>query len=527
MMIFNTKCFDEPIAYLQCFKFEELKNAFDEVEKYKNQGFHLVGYVRYNFEEDRNLPILYFEVFDKFKKYKETKTNTKIHVLPLIEKEEYFNAVQNIKNEIKCGNVYEVNYTYPSLCFTKSSDIELYNYLVQNQKTPYRAFIENEYETIMSFSPELFFKIKGNKIITKPMKGTIIRGKNFKEDNKNKKFLYNDIKNRAENIMIVDLLRNDLGKIAKTGSVKVEELFKIEKYKTVFQMISTISAKLDEKCSLYEVFRAIFPSGSITGAPKKSAIEIIKREEPSKRGVYCGAIGYINKKETVFSVAIRILQRKKEEAEFICHTGGAIVWDSSVENEWEESYIKRNFLNPAEFQLIETAKDNWDMHCERMKASAKKLNFKWNKKLEVLQLKEGVITRVLLNKNGEFEIQTRDLKKIQSNKIVFKGKVNSKNPFLYHKTTARYEKTLDVFDEIRTNEKGEVTEGTYTNIGILKNGEYFTPPVSCGLLNGIFRQKLIKESFWREKILYPKDIYEADKIYCFNSIRGLVEVKLC
>ena len=354
------------------------------------------------------------------------------------------------------------------------------------------------------------------------MKGTAPRDKCKEKDCALKDFLYNDTKNRAENIMIVDLLRNDLGRIAKTGTVKVDKLFEIEEHPTVYQMTSEISAELQDNIGLYDIFKAIFPCGSITGAPKISTMKVIEETEDFPREVYCGAIGYLHGDYAEFSVPIRILQGK-DPYKYIYHAGGAIVWDSTPEDEWEETLTKTKFLE-TEFDLIETGANDWISHVDRMKASSKELGFKWNQEIETLKIPVNKALRVVLHKNGEFNTEIKEIPfPVLNPKIRIKGKVHSANPFLYHKTTIRTPMPQDVFDEIRVNERGEITEGTFTNIGILKDGNYYTPPISSGLLAGTFRSKLN----WIEKVLYPEDIKTADKIFCFNSVRGLVEVTLC
>lgn len=520
MQIYSDKYFENPVDQIEIFEPKDLKSGFKRLEILREKGFHLLGYLRYDLSKVSDKPLMYFEAFKKVKKYIPNISNTPVGIItePKITKDEYFKSIDYIKEQIKDGITYEVNYTYPSRVRTNANDLELYEYLLQKQKTPYNAFIKNEYETILSFSPELFFKQKGNKILTKPMKGTAPIGEGQKE------FLYNDIKNRAENIMIVDLLRNDLGRIAKTGTVKVDKLFEIEEHPTVYQMTSEISAEVD--CSLYEIFRAIYPCGSITGAPKISTMRVINSVENYSREVYCGAIGYIHKDEAIFSVPIRILQgfgNSKKSPEFTYFAGGAIVWNSTAEEEWEETLTKTKFLQ-TDFQLIETAKDDWNSHVARMKNSAKELGFVWNSEIEDLKIPENKILRVLLSKNGTINIEYLPITNFSNQNLQIKinGNVNTSNPFLYHKTTIRESKPNDIFDEIRVNEHGEITEGTFTNIGILENGKYYTPPLTCGLLAGTFRKKL----GWEEKILYPEDLKNADKIFCFNSVRGLVEVKL-
>ena len=511
MQIYSNKCFKNPIKIIEAKK--DLKTAIEEIEKLRSKYF-LLGYINYNFD------YLYFEVFDKFEIFIPRKAKQLGTIIkPLISKESYINAVNQIKDYISEGVSYEVNYTYPSKVLTNLDGIDLYEALLEKQTTPYNTFLQTPDNTLLSFSPELFFKLENNKIITKPMKGTV-PCLNDGKDQERREFLYNDIKNRAENIMIVDLLRNDLGRIAKTGTVKVNKLFEIEKHPTVFQMTSEISAELEENIGLYEIFNAIFPCGSITGAPKVSTMKIIDELEPFSRNIYCGAIGYLSPDTIEFSVPIRILYGKNYQ--YTYHAGGAIVWDSDAEDEWQETLTKTEFLQ-TDFQLIETGTDDWDKHIKRIKKSASKLGFKWNKNIENIKGSK----RILLNKNGSFSVENKKFDPIKSNKIKIEGKVNSNNPFLYHKTTVREAKSNDIFDIIRVNEHGEITEGTFTNIAIQTNGKLYTPPVKCGLLAGTYREKLIKNGILEEKILYPNDLETAEKIFCFNSVRKMVEVELC
>ncbi len=548
MQIYTDKSFTNPIAKIVAFDTKSLKSAFEKIESYKNTHY-LLGYIRYEakncfFDNHYNYPkpLLYFEVFENFSSFSPQKIHTQylISEKPLVSKTEYSNSLKQIKEEISNGNTYEVNYTYPTEVTSSLDGFELYQALLENQTTPYNTFIKNEYETLLSFSPELFFTIKNNKITTKPMKGTVKRGSTPEEDKENIEFLKNDVKNKAENVMIVDLLRNDLSKIAKTGSVKVTKLFEIETHKTVHQMTSTIEAELETNTTLYKVFESIFPCGSITGAPKISTMRIIDEVENFNRDIYCGAIGLISPEETVFSVPIRILQKENTENSYLCHTGGAIVWDSDIQDEWEETFIKRKFLNPTKFNLIETMKsENGEIllkseHLSRLKTSCKKFGFIYNTELDEISSDKTEIIRIVLSKNGEYTVTRSEIKPNKTNKIIFsETKTNSSNEFLYHKTDNRYWydnamkkiKNGEVFDVIYTNEKDEITEGARSNIVISKDGKLYTPTISSGLLNGTYRQKIIHKL--NEKTLYKSDIINADKIYCINSVRGIVEVKLC
>lgn len=540
MIIFGEKLFTNPLKTIVAFDFDELKKAFKEIEKLKN-NFYIVGYLRYNaFSNESSIfPLLYFEVFNSYNIYK--KRNTKkllLNPTPCVNFCEYSRAIKKIKEEIANGNTYEVNYTYDFNVPYDGDELELFDFLLNKQKTPYNFYLKNEYDTVLSFSPELFFTLKDNHIVTKPMKGTVKRGKTQNEDEKLIEFLKNDEKNRAENVMIVDLLRNDLGRIAEVGTVNVSKLFEVETHKTLHQMTSQIEADLRANVTLFDIFKAIFPCGSITGAPKISTIKVISDVEEGSRGIYCGAIGMISPEETIFSVPIRILQKNNQQKSFKYRVGGAIVWDSDIQDEWEETLTKTKFLND-EFQIIETmyVKNGKILfeneHFKRMQKTATHFGFKFTRpKFENLQ--DGML-RILLDKDGKSQIELKEIKTSKTFKIEISPIVqNSKNEFLYYKTTYRpwyfdsFQKIKngEVFDEIYFNEKGELTEGARSNIVLQIDGKLFTPPVSSGLLNGIYRQKLLDNGECEEKILYKSDIERAEKIFCVNSVRGMVEVKL-
>ncbi|MDD3435584.1 MAG: aminodeoxychorismate synthase component I [Candidatus Gastranaerophilales bacterium] len=615
MQIFADKLFENPIKIIEAFDNEGFIEAFSQIEILRKR-YYLLGYIRY---ESRDIffgkeicseyPLLYFEVFEEETENKKQETEkilqSKIVNYSTLAYDIYSKAIEQIKEEIACGNTYEVNYTYDWKIETDIDGFELYKSILPQQTTPYNAYIKNNYEEILSFSPELFFELESNKIRTKPMKGTVKRGKTKEEDEKNIKFLKNDVKNRAENVMIVDLLRNDLGKIAKTGTVKVDKLFEIETHKTLHQMTSEISAELEKNTTLFDIFEAIFPCGSITGAPKISTMEIIDKLEKGKREVYCGAIGLITPEKTIFSVPIRILQKKNNEQGFLCRIGGAIVWDSTAEEEWEETLTKIKFLGandlntvgrafqPDNIRLVETMLvENGVIkyekeHFSRMEKSAKILGFSFNKQNAKYKMQNvgwdhhpTKILRILLNKEGVFETEELSLDDIKTNIVtVSKTPINSKEILLYHKTTYRpwYEEAMqkikngEIFDEIFFNEKGELTEGARSNIILQINGEWFTPPIECGLLDGILRVKILQKGMASsrtrfgiyptsyigkmlsyadrvtrlvprlfplstvqhdvenkviEKVLYLADLQKAEKVFCINSVRGIVEVKV-
>lgn len=550
MQIYSDRIFVNPVKIIEAFDNESFLNSFYEIEKLKDD-FYLLGYIRYEAKDiflNRKIqfeyPLLYFEVFDKYEKYEPDSCDIDIYssLVPQISFDEYRDSLKKIKSHIALGDTYQVNYTYEYLVDSEIDSMVLYESILKNQKTPYNAFIKNKYEEILSFSPELFFEIENNFIKTKPMKGTVKRGKDNIEDQKNIDFLKNDMKNRAENVMIVDLLRNDLGKIAKTGSVKVDKLFEIETHKTLHQMTSEISAELEENTTLFDIFKAIFPCGSITGAPKIKTMEIIDELEKGDRDVYCGAIGLISKEKTVFSVPIRILHKSINDKHYRLRVGGAIVWDSDTLDEWEETKTKIKFLNYVdEFELVETIKvENGELidsaeHFYRLKKSAEYFNFKFNPDVLCITPEKDGILRVLLAKNGNYKLEYKPLIQNTTNKIrISDKKINSSNEFIYHKTTHRpwYKDSPEklaagiIYDEIFFNEKGELTEGSRTNVIVEIEGKLYTPPIYCGLLNGIERQKMIDKGLCSEKIITIDTLKNADSIYCVNSVRGMQKVEL-
>ncbi|MDR2798700.1 MAG: chorismate-binding protein [Treponema sp.] len=550
MLVYADKKFEHPLKTLLAFNNQELLTAFEAIDAYKDRYF-LLGYIRYEAKDvfagipvEQDLPLLYFDVFDHFEPYTPGKAEpVALDLKPALSFEEYAAALEEIREEIAQGNTYEVNYTYDFhvLPHEQGDPFALYEYLVTQQQTPYNCFIQNDYDTVLSFSPELFFELRygsgnaGGHIRTKPMKGTIHRGKTAEEDARLRDFLQKDVKNRAENVMIVDLLRNDLGRIAKTGSVKVSQLFTIETHPTLHQMTSQIEGEVKEGVSLYEVFKALFPCGSITGAPKISTMGIIDRVEQGKRHIYCGAIGFISPGQMTFSVPIRILQRSGHETGFIYRVGGAIVWDSVVQDEWKETLTKTKLLS-AGFLLIETMKVEQgrilfkDEHQARLQKSAKYFGFALDERIWAIPPEQEGILRLTVDRQGKSTWEYKALLPACSTQVrISPVQVDSNEVFLYHKTSYRpyFQVNYEVFyDELFFNERGELTEGSRTNIVLEIQGRRYTPPVSCGLLNGLYRQAMLDRGECSEKILYAADLFQAEHIYCVNSVRGLQEVTL-
>ncbi len=548
MQIYGNKRFDNPVQIIESFSSEDFLTALDAVERYARTHY-LLGYVRYAARAvfagqpiHSSLPLLYFEVYAGYDSYHPAPPSpVRSTIIPGLDFKTYHRAITAIKAEIAAGNSYQINYTYDNRVKTSSAPLELYESLLPGQTTPYNAFLQNRYETVLSFSPELFFEWEQGHLRTKPMKGTSRRGGNPQDDAERIAFLRNDSKNRAENVMIVDLLRNDLGKIAETGTVTVESLFAVETHPTVHQMTSEIRAQLRPGVGLAAIFAALFPCGSVTGAPKIRSMAIIDAVEVGDRGIYCGAIGFLTPQKATFSVPIRILHHREGDRDYTYRVGGAIVWDSTPEEEWEESLTKMQFLHP-QYQLVETilVENNRltfaEEHIHRLETSAQALGFACDP-ASIMQKAphDNGMLRILLSWDGRVEFQTLCLKTAATFRVrIAADTINSQEPLLYHKTTHRpwYDPSMErikageVYDELFFNERGELTEGARSNIVLACDGVFYTPPLSCGLLNGVARQDMINRGLCREKVLFRDDLNRAGAIYCLNSVRGLVEVSL-
>ncbi len=551
-----------------------VEKFFSEVETYLMRGYWLAGFFSYEFgycledvlkpllPEKRVVPLVWLGVFDEPLMWTSRRDVLRDEgkrrgefiieeMRPAITEEYYQWSVRKIKKYIEEGDTYQVNFTFPIKFTLKGEVYPLYSYLRQAQPTPYMAFINTGRDYVFSFSPELFFCVNNFWITVRPMKGTIARGRFIEEDRVRLRALRMSTKNRAENVMIVDLLRNDLGRIAEKGTVTVRNLFSLERYPTLFQMTSTIEAKLREDIRLYDLFSSLFPCGSVTGAPKIRTMQIIKEVERYPRGVYCGAIGYISPYgQMCFNVAIRTLHINQNK-EGTLGVGGGIVYDSRPSKEFEEALLKAKFFikPPPSFMLVETIRatrqDGFyllDLHLRRLKRSCRyfDINVDINRvKTELARVREKFeegevyIVRILVSRGGEVFLEHRILEKKRKPlrvKLV-KTEMSGEEVYLYHKTTYRpfYEKVIkevrrEGFDEaLLINRKGEVTEGTFTNVFIKKGGTLYTPPVKCGLLPGVLREHLLRTGAVQERVLYLQDILQAEKVFMGNSVRGLLD----
>ena len=468
-----------------------------------------------------------------------------------LSSEEYAARVEAVREHIRAGNTYQVNLTQKLSFEFAGSPVAMYRELTRRQPVPYSAYLHLDGRHVLSISPELFFRIdsqriEGARITTRPMKGTAPRGRDLDEDAKIARWLQNDEKNRSENIMVVDLLRNDVGRISEFGTVRVDQLCSVEKYATLLQMTSSVSARLCRGLSRRDVFASLFPCGSVTGAPKLRTMEIIRELERAPRGIYTGAIGFFSPKgEAVFNVAIRTVVLDGARGEM--GVGSGIVYDSVAADEYRECELKARFLTASEppFQLLETLL--WDgkfgmleLHLERLEQSAMYFDFHYGRDETLKRLGELTKSfqagfrykvRLLLNAIGAITLEIAEIEKSAPvAKVAFASiRISSQDRFLRHKTTRRqlYDSTLaratDMgFDEaLFLNERGEVTEGATSNVFVSLQGKLLTPPIECGVLPGVYRRHVLENKPGaEEEVLTIEDLRRADAVYICNSVRG-------
>lgn len=553
--------FTDTIKELKTKDIKEVKHLLAEVEAYQNQGYYAVGYVSYEaapafetkFEviDDPLMSeyLLYFTIHESVQTEPIPLTYKPI-TLPktwqeLTSAEEYKAAIEHIHHHIRQGDTYQVNYTVQLQQNITADPFAIYNRLVVEQNAHYNAFIQHDDVSIISVSPELFFKKDGDGLTTRPMKGTTNRGLTTETDLKQAQWLAQDQKNRSENMMIVDLLRNDMNRISKIGSENVKSLCLVEQYSTIWQMTSTIETQLLPNSSLGDIFQALFPCGSITGAPKIATMAIIKDVEKQARGVYCGAIGILLPNgPTIFNVAIRTLQMQGNKV--IYGVGGGITWDSKWEAEYEETKQKSAVLyrqNPK-FDLISTGRIHRGKllflkeHLNRLQESSRYFSYPFNKEevqnqvedlCQSLDFDTDYRLKMSLAKNGELTFEHNQLTGLadvfcQARLVEQTHPLDS--PYTYFKTSYRPHISLEPHEQIYYNQKKELLETSIGNLVLKIEDQLYTPPVHLGLLNGIYRQSLIANNQVTERVLTLDNLKQAQAIYGCNAVRGLYELKV-
>ncbi len=465
----------------------------------------------------------------------------------------YKDAVQAIRQHIIAGDTYQANFTSRLRAHFSGDPMAFYLALTAAQSGGYGAFIDTGEFQIASASPELFFDRYPDpdgwdKLTTRPMKGTAPRGRWEEEDLDRHASLQSSQKDRSENLIIVDLLRNDLGRIADFGSVTVEDLMSIQRYDTVWQMTSTVTGRLDPALPLLEVFRALFPCGSITGAPKVRTMEIISELETQRRGVYCGAIGFVSPAgapgpRSSFSVAIRTAVIEAASGDIEYGIGGGITFESDPSAELEEAVLKARILTygRSDFELIETMRWNpvsswfWlDEHIERLERSADYFGIVVDRDALVARLGAAVggdrdlRVRLTVDRRGRARVTVGPVVDSEQRSVgvaIDMDPVDTADPFLFHKTTRRdvYESRLQrhpaADDVLLTNERGELTESSIANVAVKLHGEWFTPPMDAGCLPGVYRGVLLRDGTIAERSIPVEELAECEGIALLNSVR--------
>jgi len=588
-----SRLFTQPSRIVTAHNCAEIPNLFAEIETAVAAGYYAAGFFSYEcgnfFEPTAGLtpslpgePLAWFGIYQQPWLF-DHKTGAFPHGPPAalaefrsrahdaepaaeapinasfgLTEEQYAERIETIHQWIRAGDVYQLNFTAPFAVCAPGSSAALYQLLRSRQPVPYGAFLHwQPSRRILSFSPELFFHLQQRdgtrRITTRPMKGTAPRGRTTREDIAHAEWLRNDPKNRSENVMIVDLLRNDLGRDCRFGSVRTENLFAVERHPTLWQMTSTVTGELRPDVGLQQIFRALFPCGSVTGAPKVRAMQLLSQIERQPRGVYTGAIGFFSKEKTVFNVAIRTLSLNGERGTM--SVGSGIVIDSNPAQEFRECLLKAEFLTgpsnriPTRFSLVETLfwKGNYpllELHLDRLEDSAAYFAFPFDRAAIKAALlaragefpdKKPRKVRLLLDRDGNLFIEsellpetTADTKPIRVR--IASQRIDPQNPMLFHKTTHRpvYAEALKAaievgFDDVLfLNLRGEVTEGAIHNIFIQIDGRWLTPPVDCGLLPGVHRRHLLQtRPEIAERALSIQYLRHADAIYLSNAVRGL------
>ncbi len=570
---------EEPIGVLEARRPEEVAGVVAAAEAASGRGLWAAGFVAYEaaagldpdlvvrarrpWDPLAELPLAWFALFGRradvapLRPPRDAADPGSLSWRPSVARETYDDAIARIRGRIVAGDTYQVNLTFRLHASVAGDDRGLYRDLALAQRGGYAAYLDAGRYHVLSASPELFFRVDGDRITTRPMKGTAPRGRWLEEDLAIAERLVASPKDRAENAMIVDLLRNDLGRISIPGGVGWERPFRAERYETVWQLTSTITASLRPGTTLVEIFRALFPSGSVTGAPKVATMRIVADLEDSPRGVYCGAVGYLappgsGEPRAIFNVAIRtvVVDTATGLAEF--GVGGGVTFDSSAEGEHEEALTKARILTTARpaFELVETLRWTPDeglarapQHLRRLADSARYFGFRYDAATIRAALEEAISAldgtparlRLRLARDGATSVETAPLPVAHEGPVrvaIDDEPVDPDDVWLYHKTTRRepYERRRkrrpDVDDVILVNARGEVTETTIANLAVLVDGVWVTPPRDAGLLPGTYRRILVERGRLLERPISVEQVRAAEGLALVSSVRGWREAVL-
>jgi len=571
--------FSDPVAIVVADHPDQVPDALHQLEQAGHDGLHAAGFFSYELgyvvepklahllPKARSVPLLWFGLYKKPREMTEADvdqwlaTHTRSGSYHFADVEhawdqvEYEKRFDNVIENIRAGDIYQLNLTFKARFRLDGSPLTFYRDMRRRQRVAYAGIVDTGTATILSASPELFIEQHDKVISTRPMKGTSPRAGTLEADAEAQRILASDAKQRAENLMIVDLMRNDLGRIAEIGSVEVTDLFTVETYPTLHQMTSGVKATLQDGLSLKDLLAGIFSPGSVTGAPKIRAMELIRGYETEARGVYCGAIGHIApNRHALFNVAIRtpvVFRDGRGEMGI----GSGVVYDSVGAKEYAECLLKMKFLTdpPKQLELIETmlhtSRDGFwllNRHLQRLKRSAEYFDFPYTEH-EIKDALNAAVeeasgprlrVRLLLNELGAVSVTTTPIEAPVEDatiRYVISGtRLDPTDALLYHKTTRRelydrewqlYHERDDADEVIYLNHDGALSEGSRSSIFIEKDGQLLTPPLENGLLPGTLRAELLATGKAKEAQLTLDDLKLSDDVYLGNSVRGLQRAK--
>lgn len=557
----QARLYQDPVEIISAYHADELLTAMAEIQARLDRGLHVAGYFAYEAGfaleaklapklENSAAPLLLMGVFEKWsEEYPDIPCEAvpRLDLKPDWSEADYQERFKKVIAYIQAGDVYQINLTFPLRSNFSGSALCLYDTLRARQPVRYGGVISlNTGPEIVTFSPELFFDKKGTNISMRPMKGTVKRLRDPEADKALKEAMRHDAKSQAENLMIVDLLRNDLSRLAERASVRVPHLFSLETYPTLHQMTSTVTARLDDKVEVADLFKSLFPCGSVTGAPKIRAMEIIHELEGGPRGPYCGAIGFMDPDGTAcFNVAIRTAMIENGQLRY--HVGSGVVLDSQGKDEYDECLLKAKVLSDIP-SLVETFRWEPDKgiirkkhHFARLAASARTLGYQYDElgfqtALNKISGDTPLKCRLILSENGTISTEFEELVdlttpvKLSLSKHPlslgvqeYRHKVLARD--FYDGERARLADRTGCTEVIFLNPEDQLCEGSFTSLFIRKDGRLLTPALSCGLLPGVLRAALIETGEAQQAILTTDDLKAADEVLVGNSLRGLMSAE--
>ena len=565
----GARLYEGPTEELAAWSIEEVEPALDRLRTAVAAGRHAAGFVAYDaaYSLEPKLwalarhgpgPLLWIGLFDGFRTLAADQLETMLgdpagawtgRPAPRITRDDYLAAAASVREHLFAGDFYQANLTFGCDVPVIGPPMAAYARLRQRSQAGWAGIVRHPGGWLLSLSPEQFFTIRGRTIEAKPMKGTAPRRSDARADSAEVSKLAADPKQRAENMMIVDLLRNDLARVAEAGSVEVPELFTVETFPTVHQMVSRVTAKVRENVDPVSVLETLFPCGSITGAPKLAAIQALRGLEPEARGAYTGSMGWIEPGgDASFNVLIRTLELAEATTVARLGLGSGLVVDSRLGDEWAECLLKGKFVTPDEpdFDLIETMRFDphsgvidLDRHLDRLTGAAQDLQFRFDRhaarnelQAATFRRKEPAMVRLLLSPKGSMAIELKPVPAAQRgpvNVAIRPLPVDPADFRLRYKTTDRgfldsARREGGAFETVFIDPQGHLTEGSFTNIFIEREGRLLTPPLERGLMPGLLRQQLLDEGKAEEADLTVDDLKQGFLIG--NMVRGLIKARL-